>query len=108
MIQVTPRNADWLYRAKHAGEWIDPISHAHINLVTGLAMLVAGALFLLAPQLGGTAPSARRANTCVGAAPRRFTRVLRTCLYLGFHEGGSSWAASRLTRPSRRRRSTGR
>src|SRR4051794_24883732 len=34
VIQVTPRNADWLYRAKHAGEWIDPISHAHVNLVT--------------------------------------------------------------------------
>ena len=45
VIQVQPGNADWLYRAGHAGEWIDPISHAHINLVTGLTMLVAGALF---------------------------------------------------------------
>ena len=52
VIQVTPARADWLYRAGHAGEWIDPISHAHINLVTGLTMLVAGALFQLAPQLG--------------------------------------------------------
>src|SRR5919201_1045032 len=42
VIQVQPSNADWLYRAGHAGEWIDPISHAHINLVTGLTMLVAG------------------------------------------------------------------
>ena len=46
VIQVAPGNADWLYRAGHAGEWIDPISHAHINLVTGLAMLVFGALFV--------------------------------------------------------------
>src|SRR3954452_16680872 len=52
VIQVQPAKADWLYRAGHAGEWIDPISHAHINLVTGLAMLAAGALLALAPRLG--------------------------------------------------------
>ena len=45
VIQVQPAHADWLYKAGHAGEWIDPISHAHINLVTGLTMLVAGSLF---------------------------------------------------------------
>ena len=43
VIQVQPAHAAWLYRAGHAGEWIDPISHAHINLVTGLTMLTAGA-----------------------------------------------------------------
>src|ERR687888_364277 len=53
VIQVQPGHADWLYKAGHAGEWIDPISHAHINLVTGLAMLVAGAPFSLLPPLGG-------------------------------------------------------
>src|SRR5436190_20959758 len=53
VIQVQPANASWLYRAGHAGEWIDPIAHAHINLVTGLTMLVAGALFYLAPLFGG-------------------------------------------------------
>jgi cbb3-type cytochrome oxidase subunit 1 len=51
VIQVQPAHADWLYRAGHAGEWIDPISHAHINLVTGLTMLTAGAMFALAPAL---------------------------------------------------------
>ena len=40
-------------------------------------MLVAGALFLLAPQLGGIAPSRRRANARLGLAPRRLARVLR-------------------------------
>ena len=50
VIQVQPAHADWLYKAGHAGEWIDPISHAHINLVTGLTMLTAGALFALAPR----------------------------------------------------------
>jgi F0F1-type ATP synthase membrane subunit c/vacuolar-type H+-ATPase subunit K len=58
VIQVQPANADWLYKAGHAGEWIDPISHAHINLVTGLTMLVAGALFALLP----VAPSRKLVN----------------------------------------------
>ena len=26
VIQVQPSNADWLFRAGHAGEWIDPIA----------------------------------------------------------------------------------
>ncbi|MEP6811759.1 MAG: cbb3-type cytochrome c oxidase subunit I [Actinomycetota bacterium] len=87
VIQVTPRNADWLYRAKHAGEWIDPISHAHVNLVTGLTMLVAGALFFIAPQLGGTAPSRKRANAVWGSLLGGSLAFYATCLYLGFHEG---------------------
>ena len=64
VIQVQPSNADWLFRAGHAGEWIDPIAHAHINLVTGLTMLTAGALFYFAPLLGGRAPSRRTVNAC--------------------------------------------
>src|SRR5438105_3747320 len=59
VIQVQPGHADWLYKGRHAGEWIDPISHAHINLVTGLTMLVAGAFFSLAPLAGGERPSRR-------------------------------------------------
>jgi hypothetical protein len=87
VIQVTPAHADWLYRAGHAGEWIDPISHAHINLVTGLTMLVAGALFQLAPQLGGTAPSRRLANTTWALLLGASLAFYGSCLYLGFHEG---------------------
>jgi hypothetical protein len=87
VIQVTPAHADWLYRAGHAGEWIDPISHAHVNLVTGLTMLVAGALFQLAPQLGGTAPSRRVANWTWGLLLTASLAFYGTCLYLGFHEG---------------------
>ena len=72
VIQVQPANADWLYKAGHAGEWIDPISHAHINLVTGLTMLVAGALFALVQALGGSSPRAalrtRASTRCSGLA----------------------------------------
>ena len=87
VIQVTPAHADWLYRAKHAGEWIDPISHAHINLVTGLTMLVAGALFQLAPELGGIAPPRRLANRVWAFLLAASLAFYGSCLYLGFHEG---------------------
>lgn len=88
VIQVTPANADWLYRAGHAGEWIDPISHAHVNLVTGLTMLAAGVLFQLAPRLGGTAPSRRVANATWALLLGGSLAFYGSCLYLGFHEGG--------------------
>src|SRR6059036_1768054 len=88
VIQVQPANADWLYSAGHAGEWIDPISHAHINLVTGLTMLVAGVLFQLAPRLGGVEPSRRVANTTWTLVLGSSLAFYGTCLYLGFHEGG--------------------
>jgi len=87
VIQVQPAHADWLYRAGHAGEWIDPISHAHINLVTGLTMLVAGALFYLAPAFGGSAPSKRLANTSFYALLLGSLAFYAAALYLGFHEG---------------------
>jgi hypothetical protein len=87
VIQVQPAHADWLYRAGHAGEWIDPISHAHINLVTGLTMLTAGALFALAPALGGKAPARRVANLCFWSLLVGSLAFYGVALYLGFHEG---------------------
>ena len=87
VIQVQPAHADWLYRAGHAGEWIDPISHAHINLVTGLTMLTAGAVFALAPALGGKAPTRRVANLCFWSLLGGSLAFYGVALYLGFHEG---------------------
>ena len=83
VIQVQPANADWLYRAGHAGEWIDPISHAHINLVTGLTMLVAGALFALAPA----PPPRRLVNLTFGCLLVGSLAFYASALYLGLHEG---------------------
>ncbi len=83
VIQVQPANANWLYTAGHAGEWIDPISHAHINLVTGLTMLVAGALFALLPA----PPSRKLANWTFGCLLCGSLAFYVTALYLGFHEG---------------------
>ena len=94
-------------QGRHAGDWIDPISHAHINLVTGLTMLVAGALFYLVPLLGGAAPSRRLADTCFFALLGGSLAFYVAALYLGFHEGRLVvTAASRPSRPRRRRRST--
>jgi hypothetical protein len=87
VIQVAPAQADWLYRAGHAGEWIDPISHAHINLVTGLTMLVAGAVFYLVPVLGGSPPTPRVANACFYSLLGGSLAFYAAALYLGFHEG---------------------
>jgi heme/copper-type cytochrome/quinol oxidase subunit 1 len=88
VIQVQPHNADWLYAAGHAGEWIDPISHAHINLVTGLTMLVAGAFFALVRSAGGVEPSARAVNTAYWSLLGGSLAFYFSTLYLGFHEGG--------------------
>jgi len=87
VIQVQPANADWLYKAGHAGEWIDPISHAHINLVTGLTMLVAGSLFALVGSAGGVEPSRRLVNRCFYALLGGSLSFYAVTLYLGFHEG---------------------
>ena len=76
VIQVQPANANWLYKAGHAGEWIDPISHAHINLVTGLTMLVAGAFFALDPHRGRGRAVAAAAEHRLLRAARRLARLL--------------------------------
>lgn len=45
VIQVLPANEAWIQAAGPPGKFIDPISHAHVNLVTGTLSLVAGAVF---------------------------------------------------------------
>jgi hypothetical protein len=87
VIQVQPANAEWLYNAGHAGEWIDPISHAHINLVTGLTMLVAGVAFYLLPTLGGSRPSPGLADACFWSLLGGSLAFYGVALFLGLHEG---------------------
>ncbi len=87
VIQVQPANARWLYAAGHAGDWIDPISHAHINLVTGLTMLVAGALFALVGRAGGREPSRKVVDGCFYGLLGWSLAFYGVALYLGLHEG---------------------
>ena len=62
VLQVLPANADWIHYAGHYGEFVDPISHAHINLVTGMMVSLAGFLIYFSPRLSGRQSSSRMAN----------------------------------------------
>jgi len=53
VLQVTPDNAAWLLSANKFGQYIDPISHAHINLVTGMMVSIVAFLVYFAPRMGG-------------------------------------------------------
>ncbi|MFN2200725.1 MAG: hypothetical protein ACK2UO_05935, partial [Caldilineaceae bacterium] len=53
VLQVLPANADWIHYAGKFGQYVDPISHAHINLVTGMMVSLAAFLVYFSPRLGG-------------------------------------------------------
>lgn len=62
VLQVMPDNATWLLNAHKFGEYIDPISHAHINLVTGMMVSLGAFLIYFAPRMGGHAVDAHSTN----------------------------------------------
>ncbi|MEZ4664024.1 MAG: cbb3-type cytochrome c oxidase subunit I [Caldilineaceae bacterium] len=62
VLQVLPANADWIHYAGKFGQYVDPISHAHINLVTGMMVALAGFFVYFSPQFGGRAVGQRQAN----------------------------------------------
>ena len=64
VIQVLPDNEAWLHAVGPAGGYIDPIAHAHVNLVTGTLSLVAGLLFWFSTR-HGVRPGQRRAENLV-------------------------------------------
>lgn len=57
VIQVQPDKVVWLHHVGMAGDFIDPISHAHVNMVTGVCSLIAGITFYFLPRI---APGAQR------------------------------------------------
>lgn len=62
VLQVLPANADWIHYAGKFGQFVDPISHAHINLVTGMMVSLGGFLIYFNGRLGGQSLSKRSAN----------------------------------------------
>lgn len=52
VIQVLPDNADWIHAAGKFGEYVDPISHAHVNLVTGMMVSLGAFLIFFGRRLG--------------------------------------------------------
>ena len=63
VLQVLPANADWIHAAGRFGEYVDPISHAHVNLVTGMIVSMAALLVYFGRGLGGQKLDQRTAST---------------------------------------------
>lgn len=62
VIQVLPKNADWIHAAGKYGQYVDPISHAHINLVTGMMVSLAAFLIFFSPRMKGQAFTRKESN----------------------------------------------
>ena len=53
VYQVLPWSLDWLRSTGAAGHLIDPMAHAHINLVGGVSVAIMGLLYFFLPQMTG-------------------------------------------------------
>ena len=53
VIQTFPGVAQWLREAGPAGHLIDPLAHAHINLVGGVTMGMMGLIYYVLPKVSG-------------------------------------------------------
>ena len=53
VIQTFPNVAQWLREAGPAGHLIDPLAHAHINLVGGVTMGMMGLIYYVLPKVIG-------------------------------------------------------
>ncbi|MBF9030963.1 hypothetical protein HKCCE3408_11210 [Rhodobacterales bacterium HKCCE3408] len=89
VLQVVPENVEWLHAAGAAGRLIDPISHAHVNLITGVLSILAGVVFYVT-RSGDDAQRMRdrRVETVVfWALVPASAAFYIVFLYLGFAEG---------------------
>lgn len=55
VLQTLPGVSQWLRAAGQAGHLIDPLAHAHINLVGGVTMGMMGLFYYVLPRLLGRA-----------------------------------------------------
>lgn len=53
VLQTLPGISQWLRAAGQAGHLIDPLAHAHINLVGGVTMGMMGLFYYVLPRLVG-------------------------------------------------------
>lgn len=51
VVQTFPGVAQWIREAGPAGHLIDPLAHAHINLVGGVTMAIMGLFYYVLPQI---------------------------------------------------------
>jgi cytochrome c oxidase cbb3-type subunit 1 len=89
VYQVLPWSLDWLRSTGAAGHLIDPMAHAHMNLVGGVSISIMGLLYYFLPRmLGRTVHSMKMAITSFWFT---FTGVFAFyfgAIILGFIEGG--------------------
>ncbi len=53
VYQVLPWSLDWLHQTGEAGHLIDPMAHAHMNLVGGVSVAIMGLLYFFLPKMMG-------------------------------------------------------
>jgi hypothetical protein len=88
VYQVLPWSVDWLHRAGEAGRLIDPAAHAHINLVGGVAMAIAGFVYYFLPRVTGRPIFSRRlANASFFILAAGVLSFWLGLIVLGFVEG---------------------
>lgn len=90
VIQVMPDNATWIRLAGGFGEFIDPISHAHINLVTGVMVSLSAFLLFFSTRLGGKFLGKRAANIIFWVLVPGSLAFYLTFLLLGLVLGGAA------------------
>jgi cbb3-type cytochrome oxidase subunit 1 len=69
VLQTLPGVSQWLRAAGQAGHLIDPLAHAHINLVGGVTMGMMGLFYYVLPRVLG-----RRSTARSWATPRSGSR----------------------------------
>jgi len=88
VYQVLPWSVDWLREAGEAGRLIDPAAHAHINLVGGVAMAIAGFVYYFLPRVTGRPIYSRRwANASFYILTAGVLSFWLGLIVLGFVEG---------------------
>ncbi|MHB8421584.1 MAG: cbb3-type cytochrome c oxidase subunit I [Leptospirales bacterium] len=52
-LQSTPRLRHWIHSTGQAGHLVDPLAHAHINLIGGVVSIVMAMVYYLLPRMLG-------------------------------------------------------
>lgn len=87
VLQVIPDNVDWLHAAGRAGQFIDPFSHAHVNLITGVLSIIAGTVFFLTRPADTAGNERRMENLVFWILVPGSVLFYFAFLFLGFTEG---------------------
>lgn len=53
VYQILPWSLDWLRKTGDAGHLVDPMAHAHMNLVCGVSVALMGLLYYFLPKMVG-------------------------------------------------------